>query len=523
MLPQNWDIELADLNVHPLSDEQWNNADIICTGGMLPQQGGILALVERAKAEGKYVVVGGPDPTSQPALYHQANAKVLGEGERSIPLWLESWKNGEPNGTFETKETTDISTTPVPRFDLISFNDYLYVGLQTSRGCPYNCEFCDVIELFGRKPRVKGPEQFVKELDRLYELGYRGWIDIADDNFIGNRLKTKPVLAEIANWQSKRKYPFIFSTEASVNLADDDELLGLMRESQFRYVFLGIETPDQRVLSQTQKKINTVKPLIDRVHRIYDFGISVTAGFILGFDSEPDDCDDALIDFIQESGIMLAMVGLLVALPNTQLTKRLAKERRLISSDHKWLKNSNETYFLESGTHDQTGGGLNFITVRDRAEIYRQLHRVITEVYAPKAFMDRVLYVTSRIKLQSKHSWGGWEYRRMLRGFVYLSWQLLKRKDTRWLFLRNCWKSLWMGRPQFDFANQLMGSYLHFSKQTDLIRKQLEVSIKYENEQTNYPRSVSEMNLPIQESLPIVTCEPNPKIKIAVQTASVSG
>lgn len=494
LLPQAWELKLVDLNVRELRKDEWDSADIICTGGMLPQQDGILEIVRRAKLDGKYVAVGGPDPTSQPQLYHEANARVLGEGEGSIPLWLKAWREGNGHGTFKTSDTPDITQTPIPKWELISFDDYLHVGLQTSRGCPYNCEFCDIIELFGRKPRVKLPEQFTKELDRLYELGYRGWVDIADDNFIGNRQKTKPLLAEVVAWSKQRKYPFVFSTEASVNLADDDELLELMSDAQFRYVFLGIETPDSQVLSQTQKKINTVRPLIERVRKIYAAGISVTAGFIIGFDSEPDNCDETLIEFIRESGIMLAMVGLLTALPNTQLTRRLARERRLISSDHQWIRDPNVLYELISTTsHDQTVGGLNYVTIRDRVRVYQQLRHVIEEIYSPQAFMDRVLDTTRRLNIRSKHVPGWWEFKRLFRGWLTMTVRLLKNPKTRWWYLRNAWKSLLMGPAKFEFAHQLMGTYLHFARQTELMKRLLDESIRYAKDEASYPRSVADM------------------------------
>ncbi len=277
LLPQHWSFTLCDLNVRELDEQAWKEADVICTGGMLPQQPGILALVRRAQAEGKYVVVGGPDPMSQPHVYAEADAVVVGEGEVGIPLWLESWRAGKPCGVFQTEEKPDVTKVPVPRFDLVSFDDYLHVGIQSSRGCPYNCEFCDIIELFGRRPRVKKPEQFIAELDRLYELGYRGWVDLTDDNFIGNRKLIKPILVALKEWGRKRNYPFVFSTEASINLADDDELMELMRDVQFRYVFLGIESPDEETLVHTQKRINTVQPIIDRLRKLYANGISVAA------------------------------------------------------------------------------------------------------------------------------------------------------------------------------------------------------------------------------------------------------
>jgi len=509
ILPQHWTFKVVDLNVRDLTEEEWSQADIVCTGGMLPQQAGTLDVIRQAKQRNKYTIVGGPDPTSQPQMYEEADALVLGEGELSIPMWMKSWREGKPVGTFSTKDSPDITTTPIPRFDLIRFDDYLYVGLQSSRGCPYNCEFCDVIELFGRKPRVKTPEQFVSELERLQELGYRGWIDIADDNFIGNRLKIKPVLRSVKQWLAENSYPFFFSTEASVNLADDEELLGLMQDCQFQYVFLGIETPDKQVLVQTQKRINTVKPLIDQVRRIYAFGISVTAGFIIGFDSEPENPEQTITDFVQESGITLAMIGLLSALPNTQLTKRLGREKRLISYDHKWIQDSSEFYELRAEKSlDQTMGGLNFVTVRDRVEVYLQLKSIIKEVYSPRAFMDRVIDTTGRLNLKSKHRPNLWELRRMLRGWAVLSSRLVLNRESRYYYLRNAWKSFWMGPSKFIFAHQLMGSYLHFARQTKKMLVQLDLSIEFAKNQATYPRSVAELKTRLNRvELPVADCE----------------
>lgn len=511
MLPEHWELRVADLNVAPLNKADLAWADMVCTGGMLPQQPGTMRIIELAQQQGKYVVVGGPDPTSQPDLYTQADAVVVGEGESSIPVWLSKWEAGEPCGRFEPIATVDITTTPIPRWDLISFNDYLHAGMQSSRGCPYNCEFCDVIELFGRKPRVKSPEQWIAELQRLYDLGYRGWVDIADDNFIGNRQKIKPVLQATAEWMREHKYPFVLSTEASVNLADDDELLSLMNACQFRYVFLGIETPDHEVLAQTQKRINTVRPLIERIHRIYAAGISVTAGFIIGFDSEPKGVDEKLIPFIRESGISLAMVGLLTALPNTQLTRRLGRERRLISTDHRRIENSSEDYRLKISVGvDQTVGGLNFVTMRDRVEIYQELSRVIADIYSPAAFMNRVLDTAGRLELNSRHKPGAWEWRRMLRGFAHVSWTLTMNRSTRWHYLRAAWKAMWLGFQKFEFAHTTMGAFLHFHRQAEAMQFELNKSIDYAQYEAQYPRSVRDMP-PAPEAvilpvLPVESC-----------------
>ncbi len=510
LLPAQWHLQVVDLNVQALTTDHLQWADVVCTGGMLAQQPGIMRVLELAQSHGKYTVVGGPDPTSQPDLYEAADAVVVGEGESSIPVWLKSWEAGCAFGKFEPDATVDITRSPIPRWDLISFDDYLHAGLQSSRGCPYNCEFCDVIELFGRKPRVKTPEQWVAELQRLYDLGYRGWVDIADDNFIGNRLKIKPVLEAAAKWMRAHNYPFVLSTEASVNLADDDELLELMNACQFRYVFLGIETPDNDVLAQTQKRINTVRPLIERIHRIYAAGISVTAGFILGFDSEPEGVDEKLIPFIRESGISLAMVGLLTALPNTQLTRRLGRERRLISAEHQRIDVPDQAYRLKISVGlDQTLGGLNFVTMRDRVEIYTELSRVIDNIYSPEAFMGRVLDTARRLKLNSRHRPNAWEWRRMLRGFFNVARSLLRQRETRGHYLKTAWSAMWLGFQKFEYAHTTMGAYLHFRRQALAMQAELAKSIEYAKHEASYPRSVAHMSAGDSSArrLPVVVAE----------------
>ncbi|MEO1618313.1 MAG: DUF4070 domain-containing protein [Planctomycetota bacterium] len=494
ILPQSWQFTICDLNVGPLDEQAWAEADVICTGGMLPQQPGVLALIRRARAESKFIAVGGPDPTSQPQIYTDADAVVCGEGEATIPMWLDAWRNGKPSGTFQSPQKPDVTKTPAPRFDLISFDDYLHVGVQSSRGCPYNCEFCDIIELFGRVPRVKKPEQFIQELQRLYDLGYRGWVDFTDDNFIGNRRLIKPLLHAIKDWSEEHNYPFVFSTEASLNLADDKELMELMRDVQFRYVFLGIESPDEETLIHTQKKINTVQPIIERVRTIYDHGISIAAGLIIGFDTDKPGTDGPMIQFIQESGISLSMVGLLSALPNTQLTRRLAKERRLIDSNHQWISDGGELYELRSNeSKDQTISGLNFVTQRDRVEIYQELRRIIEHVYSPKAYMARVIDTTKRLKIQNKHVPNGWEFRRMFKGFRTVSWRLLKDKTTRPYYVRNFLRAALMGPTKFEYAHNIMGAFLHFHAQTQKMLDALDASVEFAETKATYPRSVDDI------------------------------
>lgn len=247
-----------------------------------------------------------------------------------------------------------------PRFDLLNFKDYVQIGVQYSRGCPFTCEFCDIIELYGRVPRTKTNEQMLAELDRLYELGYRGHVDFVDDNLIGNKRAVKGFLPELAKWQKERSYPFEMSTEASLNLADDEALLKMMQQAGYFSVFIGIESPDPEVLVATRKKQNTRRDIAKSVHKIYDAGIFVLAGFIVGFDEESDKVADEISALIEEAAIPVAMTGLLYALPNTQLTRRLAKEGRLHAD---FATDDPDT---EHG--DQCTAGLNFTTVRPRTD-----------------------------------------------------------------------------------------------------------------------------------------------------------
>ena len=259
--------------------------------------------------------------------------------------------------------------------------------MQYSRGCPFTCEFCDIIELYGRVPRAKTAPQILAELETLYQLGYRGHVDFVDDNLIGNKKALKGFLPQLAAWLKARDYPFEFSTEASINMADDDELLNLMRQANFFTVFVGIESPDPKTLVQTKKKQNTRRNLADSVHKIYRAGMFVTAGFIVGFDSEDVSISDAMADFIEESAIPVCMVGLLYALPNTQLTRRLAAAGRL-HPDH---------YVASPEFSDQCTATLNFDTLRPLNEILRDYRRILERVYDPSAFADRLQRLASML------------------------------------------------------------------------------------------------------------------------------
>ncbi len=380
-LPAHWDIRLVNRNTEELTGADLDWADIVMTGGMLAQQVDTLELIALGRAHGKPVAVGGPDPTSSPEVYAAADFRVLGEVEGIIGEFIAAWEAGERSGCFTApKFTIDVTQSPIPRFDLLKFEHYLYVGVQYSRGCPFTCEFCDIIELYGRVPRAKTTPQMLAELEALYQLGYRGHVDFVDDNLIGNKKALRTFLPELAAWLKARDYPFEFSTEASINMADDDELLKLMRAANFFAVFVGIESPDPKTLVHTKKKQNTRRNLADSVHKIYRAGMFVTAGFIVGFDSEEVSMADAMADFIEESTIPVCMVGLLYALPNTQLTRRLAVAGRLHPNHD----------VASPELSDQCTATLNFDTLRPLPEILRDYRRILERVYEPSAFAGRL-------------------------------------------------------------------------------------------------------------------------------------
>ena len=376
LLPPTWNIRLINRNAEELTERHLDWADVVFTGGMLPQQPDALSLIELCRARGTPVVVGGPDVTSSPEIYRAADFLVLGEAEGIIDRFVDAWSAGDKSGTFEAEKfQTDVTKTPVPRFDLLQREHYVYIGVQFSRGCPFTCEFCDIIELYGRVPRAKTNAQMLGELDAIYATGYRGHVDFVDDNFIGNKKAIKKFLPDLIAWQKARRYPFQFSTEASMNLADDTQLLQMMREANFFAVFMGIESPDTETLISMQKKQNTRRSLSESVHKIYSAGMYVLAGFIVGFDNEKRSVASGMIDCIEATSIPVCMVGLLTALPNTQLTRRLAAEGRLRP-------------IVDGG--DQCSAGLNFVTLRPRRDVLADFKAVLESAYRPAAYFGRV-------------------------------------------------------------------------------------------------------------------------------------
>jgi hypothetical protein len=453
MLPSDWDVRLVNCNTEELTDADLEWADVVFTGGMLFQQATTLDIIELCRARGVPVAVGGPDVSSSPHIYERANYRVVGEAEGIIDKFIDAVGNGSNEGLFEApKYTIDVTKTPKPRYDLLKFEHYMHVGVQYSRGCPFTCEFCDIIELYGRVPRAKTTEQMLGELQSLYDLGYRGHVDFVDDNLIGNKKSIKAFLPHLAKWLEERDYPFEFSTEASLNLADDVELLQLLKKANFFLIFVGIESPDTETLVAMRKKQNTRRSIPESVHRIYQHGIFVTAGFIVGFDTEKGSVAAPMVELIEEAAVPMAVLGLLFALPNTQLTRRLAKEGRLhVDSD-----------VLPAGAGDQMAGGLNFETKRPRLEVMRDFRYVLDAIYSAEAYCGRIDRLVSLLNCADRRRELPKGDRRAALGTFNVVHEILSRmpehRERFWRTFTNCLNT---NPGALRAVVTLMGFYLH--------------------------------------------------------------
>src|SRR5437667_4310888 len=375
MLPRSWERRLVDINVRTLKESDIEWADIVFATALLVQKDSLRKAVKRCKARGKRVVLGGPYVTTTIEDLPEADHIFLGEAETTLPQFVADLERGEAKQTYQAAERPPLSVTPVADFHLADLKRYSAMSVQYSRGCPFNCEFCDIIEIYGRVPRTKSNQQVLAEFDTLHQLGWRGTLFIVDDNFIGNKRNVKKLIPAIAEWRRKNGHPFSLVTEASVNLAEDDALLNSMRDAGFRRVFLGIETPVEASLKEAQKGQNTRRDLLESVKKIQNFGMEVMAGFIVGFDNDPEDIFDLQINFIRESVIPVAMVGLLTALPDTQLWRRLEREGRL----------------LGESTGNNTNLALNFVPKMDPARLVEGYKSIMRTIYSPREYYQRVL------------------------------------------------------------------------------------------------------------------------------------
>jgi radical SAM superfamily enzyme YgiQ (UPF0313 family) len=390
MLPDYYHVSLIDMNVDGRElPEAIEAADLVFLSAMIVQKESFDIIIELCKGAGKTVVAGGPYPISSYEHIHGVDHFVLDEAEITLPHFLADYERGEPKKVYTSGgEKPDLSHTPVPRFDIIDVNAYQMLSIQYSRGCPFNCEFCDIIEMFGQYPRVKSPQQFIAELDAVYSTGFTGNLFIVDDNFIGNKKEVKKLLPLVASWQKNRDYPFKLSTEASINLAQDERLLNLMVDSGFNMVFVGIETPDQDTLAHTQKGQNLRGNIVDDIKKIQSAGIEVTGGFIVGFDTDKEDIFDRQLEFIQEAGIPVAMVGMLTALPNTQLYRRLESENRLTEES-----TGNNTHRLS----------LNFRPKMAMEKVISGYKNLLRKIFSPKLYFKRCMSLLKEKPLAVEH------------------------------------------------------------------------------------------------------------------------
>lgn len=444
MLPKHWNKKLIDVNVNSLKDEDIAWADMIFISAMIVQNESAQEIINRCNIQGKTVVAGGPAFTTEHEKFSGVDHFVLGEAEITLQLFLKDLKKGKPKPLYNSARRPDITKTPVPLWSLINFGDYVTMPVQYSRGCPFNCEFCDIIVMNGHFPRTKTPEQLINELQSLYYAGWRGTVFIVDDNFIGNKVNVKKMLPLLIKWQKEHKYPFQFQTEASLNLADDNELMQLMSTANFFKVFLGIETPSVEGLKECGKFQNVNRSLADAVKTIHQNGMEVQGGFIVGFDSDTESIFEAQIKFIQKVGIVTAMVGMLTVPSKTRLWHRLKSEGRLLSDF----------------TGEHTEGSLNFIPKMGKEKLIKGYKKIISQIYSPKIYYQRIhTFIRS--------------YRPTVKTKIYIKdiiplirsiWSIGVLSKSRFLYWDLIGTTLFTKRKAFPIAVELSIYGLHFEK-----------------------------------------------------------
>jgi radical SAM superfamily enzyme YgiQ (UPF0313 family) len=459
ILPQEWEFKLVDRNLREIKESEWDWADLAIVSAMIVQKEDLLAQVREAKRRGKPVAVGGPYPTSSPDEVAEADYLVLDEGEITLPMFVEALARGESQGIFRATEKPAVTETPIPRYDLLEFEFYDNMSIQFSRGCPFQCEFCDIIVLYGRKPRTKTPQQLISELERLYELNWRGGVFLVDDNFIGNKRNVKLLLQELKVWIAEKNYPFGFTTEASVDLAQDEELMQLMVDCGFNKVFLGIETPDEDSLTITQKFQNTRHPLNESIDKITKMGLQVMAGFIIGFDGEKPEAGDRIVRFVEQTAIPMAMFSMLQALPMTALWKRLEKEGRLLGD-----ANINQTTLM------------NFVPTRAIEDIAQEYIAAFWQLYDPEKYLARTFRYFMKLgkakkSSQSRNNWIN------IRALLLLLWQQGVVRKTRWQFWSNLLQVLQHKPRQISRYLTLCAYIEHLTEYRQIVRDQINAQL----------------------------------------------
>lgn len=465
LLPRDWEMKLVDRNVRSVREEEWIWADLIIISAMIVQKEDMIALIQDARARGKPVAVGGPYPTSMPEDMHGAGANylVLDEGEITVPLFVQALERGETGGIFTAKgEKPAITETPVPRYELLERDVYDSMSVQFSRGCPFLCEFCDIIVLYGRRPRTKTPQQLIAELEYLYNLGWRGGVFMVDDNFIGNKREVKRLLTELCVWQKEHGYPFRFDTEASLEIAQDDKLIDLMLHCNFAAVFLGIETPDVDNLRSTKKFQNLRQPLLESIDKVTRAGLRVMAGFIIGFDGEKQGAGQRIVEFSETAGIPTVLLSMLQVLPKTALWQRLEEEGRLYSKD----VNLNQTTLM------------NFVPTRPVEQIAGEYIGAFCTLYEPAVYLERVYRYFLKLgapKVQAPFRLPPWA---VVRALLIVFWRQGLMRRTRWRFWHHLVTILIKNPGVVEQYVVLCAHGEHFSEYRKIVRQEIESQLQ---------------------------------------------
>ena len=383
LLPEQFKKRLVDVNVDTLNDEDLAWADMAFIGAMAVQRKSAVKIIDRCKSRGLKIIAGGPLFTAEPNVFPEVDHLVLDEAERTLPAFMADLNRGCPKRIYRAKGYPDIHKTPIPMWELIHMRRYASLNIQYSRGCPFDCDFCNITALFGRTPRTKSPMQVIAELDAIYQTGWRGNIFFVDDNFIGNKsFLKKHLLPVLIEWRKDKK-GCVFFTEASINLADDPELMTMMSQAGFDSVFIGIESPDEKSLTECRKTHNKNRDLLLDVKKIHRSGLQVMGGFIVGFDSDTPSIFQRQVDFIQKSGIVTAMVGMLQAPPGTRLFNRMMREER-VSSDF-------------SG--DNVDGRTNIVPTMGLDRLTDGYRTIMKQIYSPRRYYQRVRCILKELKM----------------------------------------------------------------------------------------------------------------------------
>lgn len=448
MLPADWELRLVDANVSPLSDEAILWADWVMLSGMIVHRDSAHEIGARCARLGRPVVAGGPLFTTGHEDFPEIGHFVLGEAEELVGRLVEDMRAGRVAPTYRATRFPDVKRTPVPRWDLVDLRHYVTMPVQFSRGCPFDCEFCDIVAMYGRVPRTKDPGQVIAELEALVAAGWRDMVFLVDDNFIGNRKLVRELLVRLVEWRERGAAPLGFLTEASVNLADEPVLLDLMVRAGFKKVFVGLETPVAESLEECRKVQNRKRDLVEAVKAIQAAGLEVMGGFIVGFDNDPLDVFRRQFEFVQRAGVVTAMVGLLTALPRTRLHERLSSEGRL----------------LGKAGGDNTAAVLNFLPRLDREHLFQGYRELMRSLYAPDNYYRRLREFLSvwRPRGPATRIAGS-----DVRAFLGSIWVLGVARRGRRAFWRLFWSTL-IARPRkFRAAMELAIMGHHFRTVAD--------------------------------------------------------